>query len=113
MPRSAVSVLQAHESLRYHQLFFDRMQVRRPHGPVHRRGRRSAPPKPWPAPAGRPAGRWIQGMLFEGRRDFTRFDESTDADPGNPWLAWGSTWPGAAVRPTAGGGECGSGSAAP
>jgi len=65
------------------------MQVRRPDGPVHQHGRRGAPPKPPPAPAGRPACRWIQARLFEARRDFTRFDESTGADLGNPWLAWG------------------------
>jgi hypothetical protein len=65
------------------------MQVRRPDGPVHRPGRRGAPPKPPPAPAARPACRWVQARLFEARRDFTRFDEHTDADPANPWLAWG------------------------
>jgi len=89
LPRGAVSVLQAGERLRYHQLFFDRMQVRRPHGPVHQHGRRGAPPTPPPAPAGRPACRWIQARLSEARRDFTRFDESADAYLGNPWLAWG------------------------
>ena len=89
LPRGAVSVLEDGERLRYHQLFFDRMQVRRPDGPVHQHGRRGAPPKPPPAPAGRPACRWIQARLFEARRDFTRFDESTGADLGNPWLAWG------------------------
>jgi hypothetical protein len=89
LPRGAVSVLQACQMLRHHQLFFDRMQVRRPHSPVHQHGRRGAQLKPPPAPAARPACRWIQGRLFEGRRDFTRFDESTGADPGNPWLAWG------------------------
>jgi hypothetical protein len=41
-----------------------------------------------PEPAGRPAFRWIQGRLFESRRDFTRFDENTGADLANPWLAW-------------------------
>jgi hypothetical protein len=75
--------------LPYHQLFFDRMQVRRRYGPVHKHGRRGTPPKPPPAPAGRPACRWVQARLFEASRDFTRFDESTGADPGNPWLAWG------------------------
>lgn len=89
LPRGAVSVLQDGGRLRYHQLFYDRMQVRRPEGPVHRPGRRGAPPKPPPAPAARPAFRWIQGRLFEARRDFTRFDESADSDLGNPWLAWG------------------------
>ena len=89
LPRGAVSVLQGGGSLRYHQLFFDRMQVRRLHGPVHQHGRRGAPPKPPPAPAGRPACCWIQGRLFEVRRDFTRFDESTGADLDNPWLTRG------------------------
>jgi hypothetical protein len=89
LPRGAVSVLQAGGRLRYHQLFFDRMQLRRPHGPVRQHGRRGAPAKPPPAPAGRPAFRWIQPRLFEAWRDFTRFDEEADADLGNPWLAWG------------------------
>jgi hypothetical protein len=89
LPRGAVSVLQACQMLRHHQLFFDRMQVRRPHSPVHPYGRRGAPPKPPPAPAGRPACHWIQGRLFEARRDFTRFGESAAAGLGNPWLAWG------------------------
>jgi integrase len=89
LPRCAVSVLEGGQRLRYHQLFFDRMQVRRPDGPVHQHGRRGAPPKPPPALAERPACRWIQARLFETRRDFTRFDERADADPGNPWLAWG------------------------
>src|SRR6266446_5622818 len=88
LPRGAVSVLQAGGRLRYHQLFFDRMQLRRPHGPVRQHGRRGAPAKPPPAPAGRPAFRWIQPRLFEAWRDFTRFDEEADADLGNPWLAW-------------------------
>jgi hypothetical protein len=70
-------------------LFFDRMQLRRPHGRVRQHGRRGAPPKPPPFPAGRPAFRWVQPRLFEARRDFTRFDEDADTDLGNPWLAWG------------------------
>ena len=89
LPRGAVSVLQDGDRLHWHQLFFDRMQLRRPHSPVHQHGRRGAPAKPPPAPAGRPAFRWIQARLFEARRDFTRFDEDADADLGNPWLAWG------------------------
>ncbi len=89
LPRGAVSVLQAGERLRQHQLFFDRMKGRRPESPVHQHGRRGAPRKPPPAPAVRPACRWIQPGLFEARRDFTRVDESTHADLGNPWLTWG------------------------
>ena len=88
LPRGAVSVLQDSDRLHWHQLFFDRMQLRRPHGPVHQHSRRGAPVKPPPEPAGRPAFRWIQGRLFEGCRDFTRFDENTGADLANPWLAW-------------------------
>lgn len=87
LPRGAVSVLQDGDRLPWHQLFFDRMQLRRPHSPVHQRGRRGAPVKPPPTPAGRPAFRWIQSRLFEARRDFTRFDEGAAADLGNPWLA--------------------------
>ena len=89
LPRGAVPVLQDGNRLHWHQLFFDRMQLRRPHGPVRPHSRRGAPAKPPPAPAGRPAFRWVQARLFEAWRDFTRFDEDADADPGNPWLAWG------------------------
>jgi hypothetical protein len=89
LPRGAVSVLQDGDRLHWHQLFFDRMQLRRPESPVHQHGRRGSPPKPPPEPAGRPAFRWIQPRLFEAWRDFTRFDEDADADLGNPWLAWG------------------------
>jgi integrase len=88
-PRGAVSVLQAGDRLPHHQLFFDRMQLRRPHGPVHQHARRGAPAKPPPPPAVQPSFRWIQPRLFEARRDFTRSDEDEDADPCNPWLAWG------------------------
>jgi hypothetical protein len=35
---------------------------------------------PAPGAAGRPC--------LEARRDFTRFDLSTDADPASPWLRW-------------------------
>ena len=89
LPRGAVSVLEDGGRLPWHQLFFDRMQLRRPHGRVRQFDRRGAPAKPPPAPAGRPAFRWVQPRLFEAWRDFTRFDEETDADLGNPWLAWG------------------------
>jgi integrase len=89
LPRGAVSVLENGGRLPWHQLFFDRMQLRRPNSPVRQHGRRGAPAKPPPAPAGRPAFRWAQPWLFEAWRDFTRFGEETGADPGNPWLAWG------------------------
>jgi integrase len=89
LPRGAVSVLQDGGCLPWHQLFFDRMQFRRPERPVRKYDRRGAPVKPPPAPAGRPDFRWVQPRLFEARRDFTRFDEDSDADLGNPWLAWG------------------------
>jgi hypothetical protein len=89
LPRGAVSVLPDGDRLPWHQLFFDRMQLRRPHSPVHQRGRRGAPVKPPPAPAGRPAFGWIQSRLFEARRDFTRSGQDAAADLGNPWLAWG------------------------
>ena len=75
-------------ALLWHQLFFDRMQLRRPEGRVRQHDRRGAPAKPPPTPAGRPAFRWVQPRLFEAWRDFTRFDEDADADLGNPWLAW-------------------------
>ena len=89
LPRGAVSVLEDGRRLPWQQLFFDRMQLRRPHDRVRQHGGRGAPPKPPPAPAGRPAFRWIQPRLFEAWRDFTRFDEDADTDLGNPWLAWG------------------------
>jgi hypothetical protein len=89
LPRGSVSVLQDGGCLPWHQLFFDRMQLRRPHGPVRQYDRRGAPVKPPPAPVGRPAFCWVQPRLFEAWRDFTRFDEAADADLGNPWLAWG------------------------
>jgi hypothetical protein len=89
LPRGAVSVLQDGGRLHWLQLFFDRMQLRRPHGPVRQHDRRGSPAKPPPAPAGRPAFYWVQPRLFEAWRDFTRFDEDAAADPGNPWLAWG------------------------
>jgi hypothetical protein len=89
LPRGAVSVLRDGGRLHWHQLFFDRMQLRRPHGPVRQHARRGAPAKPPPAPAGRPAFCWVQPRLFEAHRDFTRFDEDAAADLGNPWLAWG------------------------
>jgi integrase len=89
LPRGAVSVLEDGGRLPWHQLFFDRMQLRRPHGRVRQHDRRGAPAKPPPAPAGRPAFRWVQPRLFEAWRDFTRFDEDAAVDLGNPWLAWG------------------------
>ncbi|SEH04147.1 hypothetical protein SAMN05444920_1721, partial [Nonomuraea solani] len=87
LPRGAVSVLASGERLPFQQLFFDRMKRRRPDSPAHQRGWRSRP-KPPPPPAVRPAERWVQLRLFQARRDFTRFEESTDADLANPWLNW-------------------------
>lgn len=89
LPRGAVTVLQSGRRLDHHQLFFDRMKLRRPESPAGKYGRRRGmPPKPPPAPATQPTVRWIQPRLFEASRDFTRFDESTDADLTNPWLSW-------------------------
>jgi hypothetical protein len=89
LPRGAVSVLESGAPLRYHQLFFDRMKLRRPESPARTYGRRRGmPPKPPPPPAARPQSRWVQPRLFEAHRDFTRFDESTDVDLTNPWLTW-------------------------
>jgi hypothetical protein len=87
LPRGAVSVLEAGQRLRHHQLFFDRMKLRRTAPPVRQRG---MPAKPPPAPAGRPPARWVQLRLLEGSRDFTRFDESARTDLTNPWLTWAS-----------------------
>lgn len=87
--RGAVTVLESGEPLPHHQLFFDRMKLRRPESLARPHGRRRGmPPKPPPAPAGPPRVRGVQLMLFEAHRDFTRFDESTGVDLTNPWLSW-------------------------
>jgi integrase len=89
LPRGAVSVLESGGPRHGHQLFFDRMKLRRPASPAPKYGhRRGGPPKPPPAPAGRPPVRRVQLRLFEVARDFTRFDESTSIDHLNPWLRW-------------------------
>jgi integrase len=90
LPRGSVSVLEAAgEGLACHQLFFDRMKLRRADSPVHANGRRGRPPKPAPAPVGRPLSAGIQLALFRAARDFTRFDEGHHANRANPWLVWG------------------------
>ena len=89
LPRGAVSVLGDGWHVPWHQLFFDRTQLRRPQGRVRKYDRRGTQAKPPPAPAGRPAFRWVQPRLFDAWRDFTRFNEDTDASLDNPWLAWG------------------------
>ncbi|WP_157518665.1 hypothetical protein [Herbidospora mongoliensis] len=75
----------------FHQLFFAGMLITSgaKTTPQRRHHRRGAPRKPPPTPAQRPQGRWIQPKLFDPPRDFTRFNEDTDADPTNPWLIWG------------------------
>jgi site-specific recombinase XerD len=89
LPRGAVTVLESGQPLRHHQLFFDRMKLRRNASPDHKYGRRRGrPPKTPPTPTGPPRGQPVQLGLFEVRRDFTRFDESTGVDPTNPWLEW-------------------------
>jgi hypothetical protein len=89
LPRCAVTVLESGRPLRHHQLFFDRMKLRRPESPARKYGRRRGmPPKPPPTPTARPPVRWVQPRLFETHRDFTRFDESTGVDLTNPWLTW-------------------------
>jgi len=88
LARGAVSVLESSPTLRHHQLFFDRMKLRRPQGPVRRHDRRGAPRKPPPAPACRPAPGPVQRRLFDARPDYPRFDEAAHAEPGNPWLVW-------------------------
>ncbi|MGI5290141.1 hypothetical protein ACQEVF_49990 [Nonomuraea polychroma] len=74
----------------FHQLFFAGMLNSRGAAttPPRTHDRPGAPRKPPPEPARRPPIRWIQLRLLEARRDFTRFDAATDADPGNPWLRW-------------------------
>lgn len=87
-PRGAVSILEAGRRLGHHQLFLDRMKLRRAHPPVHDHGRRGRPPKPAPSPVVRPGGAGVQLRLFDARRDFARFDARRDPDPTNPWLTW-------------------------
>jgi hypothetical protein len=74
----------------FHQLFFAGMLNCRGASttPPRTHDRRGVPRKPPPAPARRPPVPWIQLRLLEAPRDFTRFDPSADADPGNPWLRW-------------------------
>lgn len=74
----------------FHQLFFAGMLNQRGAAttPERKHDRRGAPRKPPPPAARRPAADWIQPGLFDTARDFTRFNDSTDADPGNPWLVW-------------------------
>ena len=92
LPRGAVSVFEARGWGRLtngHQLFFDRMKLRRPESPAHPHGRRrGGPPKPPPAPAARPGPGPVQLRLLDPLRDYTRVDPDVDADPPNPWLAW-------------------------
>ncbi|MFG2007303.1 hypothetical protein ACGFNU_49955 [Spirillospora sp. NPDC048911] len=75
----------------FHQLFFAGMHRQRGSATTSERKqeRRGRPRRQPPPPAGQPALRWTQPKLFEASRDFTRFNERTDADPDNPWLAWG------------------------
>jgi hypothetical protein len=77
--------------LRYHQLFFAHMTPlweRAPRSRPAKHERRGRPRTPDPPPVSPPSG-WVQPSLFAVRRDFTRIDPPTPADPGNPWLAWG------------------------
>ena len=97
LPRGAVSVLGDGGRVPWHQLFFDRTQLRRPQGRVRKYDRRGAQAKPPPAPAGRPAFRWVQPRLFDAWRDFTRFDEDTARRPRQPVAGLG-TLPGLAAR---------------
>jgi hypothetical protein len=111
LPRGAVSVLQDGDRLHWHQLFFDRMQLRRPHGPVRRHSRRGAPAKPPPGlPGARPSAGSRPGCSRPAGTSpgLTRMRMRTWAARGWPG---GTTWPGGAESPVAGGGECGSGSA--
>jgi hypothetical protein len=93
-PRGAVTVLDVGGVIRRHQLFFDRMKLRRPKSPTRKYDRRGAPRRPPPAPACRPAPGPVQLRLFDAARDVTRFDERNQTAPDNPWLVW-------AVSPTA------------
>jgi len=88
LARGAVSVLEAGGRLHGHQLFFDRMKLRRPAPPIRRYDRRGGPRKPPPAPAWPPAPGPVQLKLFDVARDFTHIDEREHAEVDNPWLVW-------------------------
>jgi hypothetical protein len=88
LPRGAVSILGAGRRLTHHQLFFDRMKLRRAESPVRTHDRRGRPRKPPPAPTARPACLYTQPRLFDARPDFTCVAERAGAEPANPWLAW-------------------------
>jgi hypothetical protein len=91
-PRHTAKAVYHLHRVRQHQLFFANMLSTRGAAttPPRRYDRRGRPRKPPPAPAGRPATRWVQPLLFDGlRRDYTRFDERQDVDLDNPWLWWG------------------------
>ncbi len=74
----------------FHQLFLAGMLNSRgaATSPQRKHNRRGAPRKPAPAPARRPRAGWVQPILVDTARDFTRFDETTDIDLANPWLTW-------------------------
>ncbi len=93
-----------------HQLFFDRMKLRQADPEVHKYGRwRGAPPKPPPAPAARPAVRWVQLSLFEAHRT----SPASTSQPVSIWPTRGcagrSTWPINEARPAVGAAGCVSG----
>jgi hypothetical protein len=75
----------------FHQLFFAGMRHQRGSSttPERKHVRRGRPRLQPPPPAGPRTLPWLQPKLFDLSRDFTRFDERTDADADNPWLAWG------------------------
>lgn len=74
----------------FHQLHFAGMHNQRGSttSPERRHERRGRPRLQPPPPARPPVVQWLQPKLFDVPRDFTRFNEDTDADLGNPWLAW-------------------------
>lgn len=83
------------QRVQHHQLFFANMLSTRgasttPPRTRGRRGRRGRPRKQPPRSAARPAAGWVQPFRFDNlRRDYTRFNERTDVNLNNPWLAWG------------------------
>lgn len=112
LPRGAVTVPATGNRLTGHQLFFDRMKLRRPESPPAEYGRRRGmPPKPPPASAGR-------RRCGESRRGCSR---RLGTSPGltsppvsiSPTHGCGgrSIWPISAARPAAGDAACASRSA--
>jgi len=74
--------------LAHHQLFFDRMKLRRANSPVRTYDRRGRPAQPRSCTCRSTGQYWPQLRLFDARRDFALFDELRSKNLANPWLVW-------------------------